>query len=84
MSFVACRMPSADELALMQQLIGQAKCDVVGRVTPADSTQPRRAGPTRRFNSPTYPTDQFTTQLYAVPSTTTPNTMRYHANTVKS
>jgi len=37
MSFVACRMPSADELALMQQLIGQAKCDVVGRVTPADS-----------------------------------------------
>ena len=31
------RMPSADELALMQELIGQARGDLVGRVTPADS-----------------------------------------------
>ena len=31
-----------------------------------------------------YATDQFTMPLYAVPSTTSPNTMRYQANTVKS
>lgn len=40
------RMPSAEELALMQQLIAQAKGDVVGRVTPADATQ-QTAGGTR-------------------------------------
>ena len=58
----------------------------------SQKAQFRRAGHTRRINptsaiqtqSPSYAIDQLTTPLYAVPSTTTPNTMRYQANAVKS
>ncbi|MCR4305276.1 MAG: matrixin family metalloprotease [Gallionella sp.] len=45
------RMPSADEMALMGQLVAQAKDGLVGRVTPADSIQ-QMAGVTRPTTTP--------------------------------